>query len=166
MLGKINYNYVNFKSCGLFVATSLEGICRIDFENNEQRFFNWIERNFKSYSLCNDDKLEKFKKQLDEYLSNMRKEFEIELHIVGTLFQKKVWENLLYIPYGKTQSYKQIAESIGGATYSRAVAYALNKNPPPIIIPCHRVIGANGRLVGYAGGLKIKEKLLKIEKDN
>jgi methylated-DNA-[protein]-cysteine S-methyltransferase len=102
--------------------------------------------------------------QLQEYLEGERSVFDLPLAPQGTEFQQKVWKVLQEIPYGKTCSYKDIASRIGNIKASRAVGMANNKNPIPIIIPCHRVIGVNGKLVGYAGGLDVKEKLLKIEK--
>lgn len=90
--------------------------------------------------------------------------FDLPLDARGTEFQKKVWNELLRIPYGETKSYKDIAVAIGNEKACRAIGMANNKNPIPIIIPCHRVIGSNGKLVGYAGGLNVKEKLLNIEK--
>jgi methylated-DNA-[protein]-cysteine S-methyltransferase len=102
--------------------------------------------------------------QLKEYLAGERKEFDMQINPVGTEFQKKVWKALCSIPYGETRTYKQIAELIGNPKASRAVGMANNKNPIVVAVPCHRVIGANGKLVGYAGGLDIKEKLLELEK--
>lgn len=101
--------------------------------------------------------------QLQEYLAGKRKIFNLPLSPIGTAFQKRVWQELLNIPYGETASYKEIAEKIGCAKAYRAVGLANNKNPIPIFIPCHRVIGSNGKLVGYAGGLNIKSQLLNIE---
>ena len=103
-------------------------------------------------------------KQLLEYLSGERKKFTVPLAPAGTPFQKKVWESLLAIPYGQTKSYGEIAISIGSPRASRAVGMANNRNPISILIPCHRVIGADGGLVGYLGGLDIKEKLLDLER--
>lgn len=103
------------------------------------------------------------KKELSEYFSGRRREFAIPLAPAGTLFQKQVWEALQQIPYGETRSYKEIAEAIGNPKACRAVGMANNKNPIPIIIPCHRVLGSNGSMVGYAGGLAIKEQLLGLE---
>jgi methylated-DNA-[protein]-cysteine S-methyltransferase len=103
-------------------------------------------------------------KQLMEYFIGSRKIFELPLAPEGTDFQKMVWKALLTIPYGETNSYKEIAEKIGNPKACRAVGMANNKNPISIFIPCHRVIGANGKLVGYAGGLDIKEHLLGLEK--
>ena len=102
--------------------------------------------------------------QLEEYLSGKRTEFNIEIEMIGTEFQKKVWKELLNIPYGETRSYKDIAIAIGNEKACRAVGNANNKNPIAIIVPCHRVVGSDGSMTGYAGGLNIKEKLLKIEK--
>lgn len=103
-------------------------------------------------------------KQLKEYFEGNRVKFDLPLDARGTEFQKKVWNELLRIPYGETKSYKDIAVAMGNEKACRAIGMANNKNPIPIIIPCHRVIGSNGKLVGYAGGLNVKEKLLNIEK--
>jgi len=101
--------------------------------------------------------------QLKEYFAGTRKEFDVPLDIEGTDFQKRVWNELQKIPYGKTISYKTLSEKLGDVKVIRAVGKANGQNPIAIIIPCHRVIGANGNLVGYAGGLAIKEKLLHLE---
>ena len=101
--------------------------------------------------------------QLSEYFSGKRKTFNLPLLLKGTDFQKQVWQALLKIPFGETRSYKQIAETIGNPKAVRAVGMANNKNPFLIIVPCHRVIGANGKLVGYAVGLDKKEYLLRLE---
>ena len=101
--------------------------------------------------------------QLAEYFSGKRKEFDIPLVLPGTPFQKKVWAGLQAIPYGDTRSYKEQAEFIGSPTAIRAVAKANGDNRIAILIPCHRVIGANGELVGYGGGLSRKQYLLKLE---
>ena len=110
--------------------------------------------------------LKKAKKQLEEYFEGKRKKFDLALRLNGTSFQNKVWKALLNIPYAKTCSYKDIAKNIGNENASRAVGNANNKNPLPIFIPCHRVIGSNGKLIGYAGGLDIKIKLLELERKN
>jgi methylated-DNA-[protein]-cysteine S-methyltransferase len=101
--------------------------------------------------------------QLDEYFAGKRRSFELPLSAKGTEFQKKVWDALLQIPYGKTVSYSEIAKTIGRPKACRAVGLANGKNPIAIIIPCHRVIAAGGGLGGYAYGLEIKKKLLEIE---
>lgn len=104
------------------------------------------------------------KTQLIEYFEGKRKKFDLPLHAHGTIFQNKVWEALSEIPYGETRSYGEIAEFINNPKASRAVGLANNKNPFPIVVPCHRVIGSSGKLVGYASGLEIKKKLLQLER--
>lgn len=102
-------------------------------------------------------------KQILAYLSGERKSFDLPLAAKGTDYQKTVWKALCEIPYGETRSYKEVAEMIGKKQAFRAVGQANNKNPILILIPCHRVVGANGNLVGYAAGLDIKKKLLELE---
>lgn len=102
--------------------------------------------------------------QLSEYLIGERKSFDLPLKPRGTVFQLQVWKALCDIPYGETRSYKQIAEAIGNPKAVRAVGMANNRNPMLIVVPCHRVIGANGKLVGYGAGIEKKEFLLKLEK--
>lgn len=106
------------------------------------------------------------KQQLDEYFAGKRKKFNIPIKLDGTDFQIKVWKELLKIPYGETCSYLDIAKCIGNPKASRAVGMANNKNKIIIIVPCHRVIGSNKKLVGYACGLDVKEKLLELEREN
>ncbi|MCW8811492.1 MAG: methylated-DNA--[protein]-cysteine S-methyltransferase [Ignavibacteriaceae bacterium] len=102
-------------------------------------------------------------KQLREYFNRERREFDLPLDIIGTDFQKKVWNELLKIPYGKTITYNQLAINLGDKKVIRAAAAANGANPIPIIIPCHRVIGSDGNLIGYGGGLDVKQKLLELE---
>lgn len=102
-------------------------------------------------------------KQLKEYFGKKRKDFSLPLDYMGTGFQKKVWSELLKIPLGKTVSYLQIAKRIGNGNSTRAVGNANGKNPISIIVPCHRVIGTNGNLVGYGGGIEKKKWLLEFE---
>lgn len=101
--------------------------------------------------------------QLNEYFSGERINFSISLDPEGTEFQHKVWNELINIPYGETRTYKEIAEKIGNSKAARAIGMANNKNPILMMIPCHRVVGKNKSLVGYAGGLEMKERLLEIE---
>ncbi len=103
-------------------------------------------------------------RQLDAYLAGNLKKFSLPLATCGTEFMRRTWSALCEIPYGETASYKDIAIKIGNPKAVRAVGMANNRNPIPIFIPCHRVIGASGKLVGYGGGLDLKEKLLEIEK--
>ena len=101
--------------------------------------------------------------QLCEYFAGRRGTFSLALHFRGTAFQKRVWQALLTIPYGETRSYGQIAAQIGRASAARAVGAANGRNPISIIAPCHRVVGSDGKLTGFAGGLDVKERLLALE---
>lgn len=112
---------------------------------------------------CETELIRMTQRQLEEYFAGARREFTIPLHPSGTPFQERVWQALLTIPYGQTCSYGQIAARIGNPKASRAVGMANHKNPIAIVIPCHRVIGADGSMTGYGGGLDIKEYLLKLE---
>ncbi|PKM85123.1 MAG: cysteine methyltransferase [Firmicutes bacterium HGW-Firmicutes-11] len=102
--------------------------------------------------------------QIVDYLAGRRRSFDLPLLPCGTEFQKNVWNALLQIPYGQTKTYQEIAEAVGNPKACRAVGNANNKNPISILIPCHRVIGKNGSMVGYGGGLAIKEQLLALER--
>jgi methylated-DNA-[protein]-cysteine S-methyltransferase len=112
-----------------------------------------------------DEILKETRKQLDEYFDMSRKEFDIPIITVGTDFQKSVWEGLLNIPYGTTSSYLQLAKNINNEKAVRAVANANAANSIALIIPCHRIIGTNGELTGYGGGLALKKRLLDLEKN-
>lgn len=126
-------------------------------------FFNVKNCSIQNMVILESPLLKKAAKQIEEYLQGDRKKFDLPLAPEGTDFQKRDWEALKMIPYGQTVSYGEIAEQIGCHRGARAVGMANNHNPIPIIIPCHRVIGSNGKLVGYAGGMDIKIKLLQIE---
>ena len=101
--------------------------------------------------------------ELQQYLSGKRQQFTVPLDPAGTEFFRRAWQALIAIPYGETRSYQQIAAVVGNAKASRAVGLANNRNPLPIFIPCHRVIGANQKLTGYRGGLPLKQTLLELE---
>jgi methylated-DNA-[protein]-cysteine S-methyltransferase len=110
-----------------------------------------------------DERFTDERAQLDEYFAGRRTEFDIELNLEGTPFQRRVWEALRAIPYGTTTSYGELADSIGAAGGARKVGSANARNPVAIVVPCHRVIGADGKLVGYGGGLDTKRDLLALE---
>jgi len=116
------------------------------------------------YRTGNDAVLSLATQQLHEYFSSNRQHFDIPLLMTGSPFQKKVWQALMQIPFGKTLSYLQLAENIGNAKAVRAVANANGANAMSIFIPCHRIIGSSGQLVGYAGGMNAKQALLDLEK--
>lgn len=107
--------------------------------------------------------IQKAKQELDEYFSGKRKSFDVPLLMVGTDFQKRVWQALMSIPYGSTVSYMDVACRIGNPKSVRAVAQAIGSNPLSIFVPCHRVVGSDGSLTGYAGGIEAKRSLLQLE---
>ncbi len=117
----------------------------------------------KEWVLEETELIQKCKQELDEFFEGKRKTFNLPLAPEGTAFQKKVWDALREIPYGQTRTYKDIAIAVDSPKGFRAVGMANNKNPIAIIVPCHRVIGSNGKLVGYAAGMEIKTWLLALE---
>lgn len=116
-----------------------------------------------SHSVAPHPIIKKAKTELDEYFQGLRRNFSVELDVEGTDFQKKTWKTLREIPFGKVLSYKELAQKVASPKHSRAVANANNKNKLPIFIPCHRVIGSDGTLVGFAWGLHVKKLLLEKE---
>lgn len=140
------------------VATD-QGLAAILWENDRPRRVRLnIEAEDASHPV-----LVETERQLAEYFSGRRKAFTLALDLAGTAFQRRVWEALLTIPFGETRSYGQIARQIGSPTALRAVGAANGRNPVAIVAPCHRVIGATGRLTGFAGGLEAKARLLALE---
>lgn len=134
-------------------------------DNNKAITEVFFAKDNKGDNIKETDLIKKCFKELNEYLQGQRKEFSVPIEFnKGTEFQQKVWKALIDIPYGETRSYKDVAIAVGSDKACRAVGQANNRNPLSIIVPCHRVIGSNGKLVGYGGGLNIKEKLLKLEK--
>lgn len=138
------------------------GILEIAEENNAIIYIKFLDE----FTVIKEDTsyyLSKCISQLNEYFDGKRNNFDLKLKPEGTDFQKDVWKELLKIPYAETRSYQQIANAIGDPGASRAIGNANNKNPIPILIPCHRVVGADGKLTGYAGGMQRKEWLLNHE---
>lgn len=141
-----------------------EGIIGLSF-GDERHIFKYIEKYFGLPVKVHKDKYT-YHQEIIEYLEGRLKGFTLPILLKGTEFQRRVWNELLNIPYGEIRTYKEIAEKINCPQGYRAVGNALNKNPIPIIVPCHRVIGANGKLTGFAGGLELKSKLLELERNN
>jgi methylated-DNA-[protein]-cysteine S-methyltransferase len=149
----------------LTLVTSKEGLHAILWDNERESlaYYQMIRDFIKS---PNEATIAKTKKQLSEYFENKRQSFDLPLILNGTTFQIQAWQQLQKIPYATTISYGQQAEKIGNKNKARAVGMANRLNPIPIIIPCHRVIGSNGHLVGFAGGLERKTYLLNIERSS
>lgn len=143
------------------------GILGISEQNNKiTNIFIANQDNNKITNQIESQLLKEAIKQLNEYFNGIRKKFDLPLNLNGTQFQIDTWKALQTIPYGQACSYKQIAIQIGNPKAARAVGMANNRNPIMIIVPCHRVIGQNGNLVGYGAGLEIKKFLIELEKNN
>jgi methylated-DNA-[protein]-cysteine S-methyltransferase len=165
-MNQINIKYYKTKIGELILGSYNKKLCILDFRYRkmrttiDNRIKNWLKAEFINQ---NDEILEKTKKQLDEYFNGNRKIFNIPLLLIGTDFQKNVWNMLIKVPYGTTSTYLQLAKNIDNEKAVRAVANANGANAIGIIIPCHRIIGSDGRLVGYGGGLTVKKYLLELE---
>jgi methylated-DNA-[protein]-cysteine S-methyltransferase len=156
--GEMDNAYIYDTAIGrILIADNSEAITRICFEN---------QINESDYLIIKTELQKEAISQICEYLRGKRKTFDVKTYLKGTDYQMRVWNALLKIPYGKTASYKDIAKIMGNENAARAVGCANNKNPLPIIIPCHRVIGSDGRLTGFGGGIEIKEFLLNLERQN
>lgn len=154
---KIYYSYTKSPQGDVFVARSEVGLTHISFQEGtkpESPRDGWVK---------DETRLSDAREQLHAYFYGELQNFDLPLAPSGTDFQQKVWNALLKIPCGETMTYADVAEMIGQPTATRAVASANARNPLPIVIPCHRVIGSDGKLRGYAGGLSIKAALLDLE---
>jgi len=116
-----------------------------------------------SWNAVETETVERLQRLIDRYLEGQKVEFDVPIHQEGSPFQLQVWKELLTIPYGQTRSYGEIANRIGGSDVARAVGRACGENRIVILVPCHRVIGAEGRLTGFGGGLELKDRLLRLE---
>lgn len=142
------------------------GTVEIGSDENNIIELSFVEKATEYDLQASPQELQRALKQIDEYFQGKRSVFDLNLKAEGTEFQQKVWKSLIDVPYGETACYGDIAVAVGNNKASRAVGGANNKNKIAIIIPCHRIVGADGSLTGYAGGLWRKEWLLKHEKDH
>jgi len=165
-----NFYIYCYKFCNLFIIEENSTICSVLFKKEKmpKQLQSHKSNDFPPdiYEKKETSLIKRTNTQLNEYFTGKRKVFDIPYILHGTDFQIKVWKALQTIPYGETRSYGQLAAQIENPKASRAIGMANNKNPISIIIPCHRIIGHNGDLVGYAGGLNIKQQLLDLEKTN
>ena len=161
----IHYTPVDSPLGHLYLAQHTSGLCCLTLgEGAKDKLFAYISKVYPTAELnASEPMLRESVQQLSEYFSGERTDFSIKLFLSGTDFQKQVWNGLLEIPYGKTISYGALATTLNSPGGKRAVGAANGQNPIPIIIPCHRVIAADGSLGGYTGGLVIKRKLLDLE---
>lgn len=148
-----------------YLAATAGGLCFIGSPNEGiQELMNWAKQRFLKVELLEDDqKLELYKQELDEYFKGERRMFTLPVDVKGTAFQMVIWKALKEIPYGETYTYSQIAGMINKPTAVRAVGAAIGRNPLLVSVPCHRVVGKNGSLTGYRGGLEMKKQLLQLE---
>ena len=168
-MNSINIQYYKTSIGELILGSSNQKLCLLDYRyrKTRQRVDNRLQKGLMANYIEKDDSLLfETRTQLDEYLSGIRHDFTIPLQMVGSEFQKSVWKALLKVPYGATSTYSNIAKNINNTKAVRAVASANGANSISIIIPCHRIIGSNGKLVGYAGGLPVKKKLLSLENND
>ena len=146
----------------VYIAKSEKGLRNIELIEDKWKDFNKKYKLIENKDICKNEI-----EQINEFFLGQRKEFDLVLDIEGTDFRKKVWMELLKIPYGEVRSYSDIAKAIGNEKAVRAIGQANKANPIPIVLPCHRVIGKNQKLIGYAGNhTDIQEKLLNFEKNN
>ncbi|WP_199427049.1 methylated-DNA--[protein]-cysteine S-methyltransferase [Thermaerobacillus caldiproteolyticus] len=150
----------------MHIAATSNGLCYVGSPNKPfEELANWVTKRFPNSVLVQDDeKLQPYTVELAEYFQGKRKTFTIPVDLYGTPFQLSVWNALCEIPHGQTQSYSEIANHIQKPTSVRAVGTAIGANPVLIVVPCHRVIGKNGTLTGYRGGLEMKKRLLQLER--
>lgn len=165
-MNRILYTYYHSPIGELVLGSTGSALCLADWRYRKMR--TAIDKRVCSFTKAelvhgDDEILEISRLQLDEYFQGNRKTFDLPLLLAGTPFQVSVWEQLLLIPYGKTMTFRQLAELLGNPEAVRAVASANGANALSIIVPCHRIIGLNGDLTGYAGGLKAKQYLLRKE---
>ncbi|TFJ92033.1 methylated-DNA--[protein]-cysteine S-methyltransferase [Lentibacillus salicampi] len=161
------YGEMNFQIGTLTIVSDGEKVLRIDFgsfADVEAKLQKWSSRYFdKPVFIQKPEKVDHAATELREYFQGKRRDFTFDVTFYGTPFQQKVWHALNDIPYGDTKTYKDIAQAIHNPKAVRAVGGAVNKNPFSIVVPCHRVIGTDGKMVGYGGGLDKKEYLLSHE---
>lgn len=148
----------------LLVAATGRGLCRISFDPDPEVDLERLARSFGARVLRSPKPLQRARRELDEYFEGRRREFDLAVDLTPLpAFQQLVLGELVRVPFGQVETYGGLAARLGRPRAARAVGGALNRNPVPIVVPCHRVVGASGSLVGYAGGLERKERLLALE---
>lgn len=165
MNSSVIYARMNSPVGPVWVGSTSTGICTVGLGDGQpEGFFAWLSRRIGAEQPREKpEALEAALAQLREYFSGGRRVFDLPLDVRGTAFQRAAWSKVARIPYGATMTYGEIARRIGKPRAARAVGAAMAANPLPLLVPCHRVIGANGSLVGYGGGLEMKAALLRLE---
>lgn len=168
-MNKINITYYKSPIGEIVLGSYDDRLCLADWRYRKKRsgIDDRIQKTLKAeYLMKSSDIIEQAIEEFEEYFRGKRKVFDTPLLLIGTEFQKSVWNKLVQIPYGTTSTYLDLAKSIENEKAVRAVGFANGANAISIMVPCHRIIGSNGDLVGYAGGLDAKKKLLKLEHNN
>ena len=148
----------------LLLAATDRGVCRISFEPDPERHLDLLARTFGPRVLRSAAPVEQARRQLDEYFAGTRTEFDVPTDVrAAAPFAQRVLAELARVPFGETTTYGALADRVGAPRAARAVGTVMNRNTLPIVLPCHRVVGSNGSLTGYAGGLHVKERLLRLE---
>jgi methylated-DNA-[protein]-cysteine S-methyltransferase len=160
----VAYDFAETPVGTLLVAATDHGLCRISYDPEPERETEQLARTFGARVLRSAKPVDPVRRQLDEYFSGQRRRFELEVDLSAAApFSRTVLERLAKIPHGEVTTYGALARAAGHPRAARAVGTVMNRNPVPIVLPCHRVIGADGRLVGYGGGLDRKRVLLTLE---
>jgi methylated-DNA-[protein]-cysteine S-methyltransferase len=160
----VGFDVVESPIGALLVAATDRGICRIFFDADPERHLDRLARTYGPRVLRSAATVDTARRQLDEYFDGRRDSFELDVDLRGAApFARQVLDALALVPYGQTTTYGSLAGRVGAPRAARAVGTVMNRNPIPIVLPCHRVVGANGSLTGYGGGLDVKEKLLRLE---
>jgi methylated-DNA-[protein]-cysteine S-methyltransferase len=160
----VSYDFTDSPVGELLVAATERGLCRISFDPEPEAELDWLAKAYGSRVLRSPRPLEEPRRELDEYFEGRRSEFDLAVDLAALpSFQQLVLSELQRVPYGATATYGGLAKRVGKPRAARAVGGALNKNPVPIVVPCHRIVGSSGSLVGYAGGLERKQQLLALE---
>ena len=160
------WSLLQFRNCKFYIAATSKGLVFVGSQNKPiEELFEWAKKRLPGRPLVEDiEKLEPYAVEIIQYLEGKRETFSVPFDYIGTPFQLAVWQALCDIPYGQTKSYSDIANAINKPAAVRAVGAAIGANPALITVPCHRVIGKNGSLTGYRGGLEMKTLLLDLEK--
>ncbi|MGE7602344.1 methylated-DNA--[protein]-cysteine S-methyltransferase [Peribacillus sp. NPDC097675] len=168
MVETVKWTILTCDKWQLYIAKTTKGLCYVGSPGQSYaELENWVQKRFPQAILLEDEvALHPYVDELHEYFAGTRRTFSLPIDVHGTAFQLAIWEALNQIPYGKTSSYSDIAKIIQKPTAVRAVGTAIGANPVLITVPCHRVIGKNGSMTGYRGGMKMKQFLLQLEARN
>jgi methylated-DNA-[protein]-cysteine S-methyltransferase len=159
----VRYDVADTPVGPLIVAASERGLCRISFDPEPERFVDSVARTHGIRVLRVHGSVDPVRRQLDEYFDRRRHDFDLDFDLRVAPFHERVLAELARVPYGQVTTYGTLAAQVDAPRAARAVGTVMNRNPIPIVLPCHRVVGANGSLVGYGGGLDRKEQLLRLE---